>query len=150
MHRRSSPFVSSAINQDLWTIPAVRIATPKGCSGDQWARNLSNGDIAVLTLNRADNKTTQTRLDFAALLPGDTSTVAQYAVRDVQANADLGVACGHIDFTLAPHQTAFVRLTRMPGSCTPSPPAQCTPPSTSASSTPPCPSPPIVRTRGTR
>lgn len=137
----SSPFMPSAINQDQWTIPAVRIATPKGCSGDQWARNLSNGDIAVLILNRADNTTTQTRLDFAALLPGDTSTAAQYAVRDVQTNADLGVACGHIDFTLTPHKTAFVRLTRMPGSCTPSPPAQCTPPSTPASSTSSCPTP---------
>ena len=59
--------------------------------------------------------------------PGAKTTL-QYAVRDVQSRKDLRVACGHVEFTLAPHETAFVRLTPLPGSCTPQPAAPCTAP----------------------
>ena len=133
------------INQDPWTIPAVRVAAPEGCSGEQWARSLSNGDTAALVLNRADATTVVTRLDFAALLPANknnakTDAPLQYAVRDVQANLDLGVACGHIDVTLAPHATAFLRLSKVPGACTPPAPARCTAPPPA----PTCPTPRAV------
>ena len=144
-----------AINQDPWTIPAVRIAPPVGCGGAQWMRPLANGDIAVLVLNRNNGpESVYTRLDFAALVGGNSDTgsradaaTSQYTVRDVQEEADLGVACGHVDLTLAPHQSAFLRLTRQPGSCKPAPPAHsCTPPtSPTPPPTPaPCPTPSVV------
>eukprot|EP00937_MAST-01D_sp_MAST-1D-sp2_P004905 g4905.t1 len=146
-----------AINQDPWASPAARIATPQGCGGEQWARALSNGDSVVLVLNRDDAATVHTRVDFAALRPATAaaagasaatgSTPAQaYSVRDVQANSDLGIACGHVNITLAPHQTAFLRLARVPvpvpGGCAPPPTAQCTPPSPAPAPTPaPAPGP---------
>ena len=55
--------------------------------------------------------------------------------------------CGHIDLHLASHQTAFLRLTPVPGSCTPpAPPAPCTGPAPTPAPTPPppCPTPSAV------
>ena len=48
-------------------MPAFRINNTQ-CGGTQWARQLANGDLAVLILNR-DADTMATRLDFADL-PG--------------------------------------------------------------------------------
>ena len=156
-----------AINQDAWAAPAMAAApgggvVPAGCGGEAWVRPLANGDTAVLVLNRAAAPV-RTRVDFGALLlpPPAADTAAgsaaaaaaaaaaavQYAVRDVQAKADLGVACGHIDLHLASHQTAFLRLTPVPGSCTPpAPPAPCTGPAPTPAPTPPppCPTPSAV------
>jgi alpha-galactosidase len=46
------------VNQDPWGISAVRISPTSGqCGGQQWARQLSNGDVGVLVLNRDDTVT---------------------------------------------------------------------------------------------
>ena len=128
-----------AINQDPWTLPAARVANPQNCSGEQWARNLSNGDTAVLVLNRADHGTLHTRVDLAGAVRGTPGVFRKYSVRDVQANTDLGAVCGYLALSLAPHQTAFVRLAPVPGSegCEPTPPPACSP-----SPPPPAPTPP--------
>mgnify|MGYP006151229405 FL=1 len=112
-----------------WASPAFRITSPAAlnCSGEQWARKLANGDTAALILNRDDTTTAETRLSFVSLQPTSGGT-SNYAVRDVQGNVHLGMHCGFIDFTLAPHQTAFVRLTKLPGTCVPTPPKKpCSP-----------------------
>lgn len=98
-----------AVNQDPWTLPAFRIGSSRSsggggsCVGEQWARHLSNGDIAVLILNREDNATVNTRLDFADFeVSGGGSAGAgaggAYRVRDIQLHKDLGVMCQHAPF----------------------------------------------------
>ena len=108
-----------AINQDPWASPAFRInvgvqhwrsdigADPRLPIIIQWARYLSNGDVAVLILNR-DAHTQTGLLYFADFLPGVSG--GSYVVRDVQATKDLGVYHEKIAFSLQAHQTAFYRL----------------------------------------
>jgi alpha-galactosidase len=45
------------VNQDPWGVSAVRISPSGQCGGQQWARQLSNGDVGVLVLNRDDTVT---------------------------------------------------------------------------------------------
>ena len=105
--------------------PALPIMD-RNCSGSKWSRPLTNGDVAILVLNRADTLI-HTRVDFNSIRPMATPEGA-YRVRDVQARKDLGVACGSLGFALQPHQTALVRLTKVNGSCAhPTPPPACTP-----------------------
>ena len=125
-----------AINQDPWTLPAFKIAAPAGCSSEQWARHLANGDIAVLVLNRNDAAAV-TQVDFAAVLNITGPATVAYRARDIQNHKDLGISCERMSFSLLEHQTAFVRLTKFDGTCKPSAPGPpCTPPP------PPPPSPP--------
>mmetsp|Transcript_135734 Transcript_135734/g.220877 ORF Transcript_135734/g.220877 Transcript_135734/m.220877 type:complete len:164 (+) Transcript_135734:2-493(+) len=117
-----------AINQDPHGSPAFRInAGPQHWRSDmgfdprtpdllQWARHLANGDIAALTLNRNDNATQNATLVFGDFLPGLAG--GAYRVRDLQAKQDLGLACQRISFTLKPHETAFLRLTKINNTCT--------------------------------
>lgn len=116
-----------AVNQDPWALPAFRInvasqpwrgdlgSDPRLPTQLQWARHLANGDVAALVLNRDDATTKTIPLVFADFLPGTAG--GAYRVRDLQAQRDLGVACHNAQFTLAPHETAFVRLTQVNTSC---------------------------------
>ena len=114
----------SCTPQDAWGLPAFRISSG-ACAGQQWARHLANGDVAALLLNRAESAVA-TRLDFSSFLNGSTAGV--YAVRDLQARRDLGPQCKYVSVTLAPHQTAFLRLVKLNDSCTAPLPPPCTPP----------------------
>jgi hypothetical protein len=59
-----------------------------------------------------------TRIDFASLLNGSQAGAkGAYKVRDIQNKRDLGVACQRIGIALAPHQTAFLRLTKISDTC---------------------------------
>jgi hypothetical protein len=113
-----------AISQDPWTIPAFRVATE--CAGEMWARHLANGDIAVLILNRG-NSTIKSRIDWN-IITNTSSRGVSFKVRDIQERTDLPVACGHASLEIALHATAFVRLTKQPSACTPTPPAECSAP----------------------
>ena len=113
-----------AISQDPWTIPAFRVATE--CAGEMWARHLANGDIAVLILNRG-NSTIKSRIDWN-IITNTSSRGVSFKVRDIQERTDLPVACGHAILEIASHATAFVRLTKQPSGCTPTPPAECSAP----------------------
>jgi hypothetical protein len=104
-----------------------------------WARNLANGDVAVLILNRGGN-TTHTRLDFSSFLSGAEGR-ASYRVRDLQTRKDLGIGCKHMSFVLAAHETAFVRLAKINDTCTAPPLPPCDPP-TGPTPAPPRPTPP--------
>ena len=106
-----------AINQDPWAVPAERVS-PTPCAGEMWKRPLSNGDEAVLVLNRA-NVSVTSRIDFDG---GPTSVT----VRDMQSHTT-HTACGHTSFTLSAHETMFVRLTKSSTPCTPPKPAACSP-----------------------
>lgn len=132
-----------AVNQDPLGKAAWRIDVgyqpwrrASNTNAMQWARHLTNGDVAALILNRGDEQTQQTTLHFADFLDGVAG--GKYRVRDLQARKDLGEHCGQVDFELAPHQTAFVRLKLLDASCTPSPSPSPAPP---APPTPPCPTP---------
>ncbi len=129
---------SIAINQDPWTLPASRLKNVS-CNGDQWVRHLSNGDVALLVLNRDTNATTA-RVDFGEFGGG------LYRVRDVQGQKDLGEACGHTKaLVLQSHQTAFFRLTKLSSSCTPGIPPACTAPRPPPAPPPPPPPPQCPR-----
>ena len=122
-----------AVNQDPWALPAVRV--DNACAGEMWTRPLSNGDVAVLILNR-QNTTVHSRISFDAILQG--SHGRSVAVRDLQGRTSQ-MHCAHADVVLEPHQTSFVRLSRNGSTaCTPTPPAPCTPPQP----VPPPPAPP--------
>lgn len=115
-----------AISQDPWTLPSFRVPMT-ACAGEMWGRHLSNGDVAVLILNRANSSIT-TRLDWDAVTNATGVKGVSFAVRDIQARADLPVACSYVDFELGAHATAFVRLTRHATPCTPKAPPRCTAP----------------------
>lgn len=119
-----------AVNQDqigetAWRIDVGRQpwrsdlrANTQSPSLMQWARNLGNGDIAVLVLNRDDSKTQPFELHFADFLDGMPG--GKYRVRDLQKRKDIGEHCENISSKLAPHETAFLRLTLVEAECAPS------------------------------
>lgn len=126
-----------AVNQDLGEEFARRIdvghqpwrgdlhANVLAPSEMQWARRLANGDVAVLVLNRDDSKTQKATVHFGDFLDGMPG--GKYRVRDLQARRDLGEHCENIGISLAPHQTAFLRLSLVDAECAPAP--SPTPPS---------------------
>ena len=70
-------------------MPSFRI-TSQNCSGMHWGRQLADGDIAALVLNRNSKNgdpPTHTRLDFADVAPAGSTT--SYRVRDIQARPAL-------------------------------------------------------------
>ena len=107
-----------SVNQDSWSVPAARVPAP-GRAGDHWARPLANGDLAVLVLNRQDVPT-RTGIDWSSLpgMSGDKGV--QFRVRDLQRRSEQTV-CDSAELSLEPHQTAFVRLTKLGACSTPSP-----------------------------
>ena len=75
----------------------------------------------MLVLNRQDVPT-RTGVDWSSLpgMSGDKGV--QFRVRDLQRRSEQTV-CDSAEFDLEPHQTAFVRLTKL-GACTAPDPSQ--------------------------
>ena len=93
---------------------ALRMSTPDRRHGEFLVRPLANGDLAVLILNRED-RTMQTGFDWSDLPGMSGQKNVQFRVRDLQQRTQKSV-CDDVNFVLQPHQTAFVRLTRL-GEC---------------------------------
>jgi alpha-galactosidase len=97
-----------AINQDV---------TPQGfptVAGDStvWARNLSDGSIAVALYNEGDTPRS-IGTSFAAL---GWPASAKVAVRDLWAHTDIGTATGALqNVTVRAHATVVVRLSPVHG-----------------------------------
>eukprot|EP01048_Picozoa_sp_COSAG05_P019807 COSAG05_NODE_3205_length_2245_cov_1.539609_1_plen_140_part_10 len=107
-----------AVNQDNWSVPAAQITTPSR-AGETWWRPLANGDTAVLVLNRQGVEM-RTGFDWSNL-PGVSSgseVGVRFRVRDLQRRS-AQIVCDSVDLRLQPHQTAFLRLTKI-GECEPS------------------------------
>ena len=110
--------------EDSWTQPAFGLTS--NCSGQQWARYMANGDIAVLILNRGSESIRST-VELSLVAPHMSSTL--FSVRDIQERMNLTDVCERIGFDIQPHGTIFIRFTpRHNKTCTPEPTAPCTTP----------------------
>jgi len=86
------------VNQDPLGAPAELTLNQGGIQ--QWTRKLSNGDSAMLALNRHGNKNITATFLFSGC----------FSAMDIQARKDLGRRCHQISLDLPPHGTAFLRL----------------------------------------
>ena len=98
-----------AIDQDP-SLPGGRVSAYSMNETEVWQRNLTNGDVALAVLNKA-NSSAVVSLELKHLdLPGST-TSSVVAVRDIFRRTDLHEPrSSSLDFQVSAHGVAFLRL----------------------------------------
>ena len=97
-----------AVDQDASATAGDRLRGAKG-DAQLWARPLANGDQAVLLYNSARLRTKTVAVSWAEL----GWAGATVRVRDVWARKDIAETANGYNASVAPHDVAFLRLTKV-------------------------------------
>jgi alpha-galactosidase len=95
-----------AVNQDALGVQGQRVYPTNSSAQEVWAGPQSNGDIAVVLMNKGLAATSIT-VTWAML---GLNPTAQQSVRDLWAHSTVGTFTGSYSATVASHAVAFLRL----------------------------------------